>query len=60
MFNRINFVMNSGYKFIILYEFLMFNLWKILIIVCNFNVDMKVIVKVKIIYFKIVRNIGFS
>lgn len=38
----------------------MFNLWKILIIVCNFNVDMKVIVKVKIIYFKIVRNIGFS
>lgn len=60
VFNRINFVMNSGYKFIILYEFLMFNLWKILIIVCNFNVDMKVIVKVKIIYFKIVRNIGFS
>lgn len=47
MFNRINFVMNSGYKFIILYEFLMFNLWKILIIVCNFNVDIKVIVKVK-------------
>lgn len=60
MFNRINFVMNSGYKFIILYEFLMFNLWKILIIVCNFNVDMKVFVKVKIIYFKIVRNIGFG
>lgn len=58
--NRINFVMNSGYKFIILYEFLMFNLWKISTIACNFNADMKVIAKVKTIYLKIARNIGPS